>query len=71
MHKLEIVSINKLHEKVVKTGTGFDEYMEARRKLYEPGVNPAELIVTRPIEESCGVPPLEDNAEEDYQDLTE
>ncbi|CAG2195054.1 KRAB [Mytilus edulis] len=71
MHKLEIVSINKLHEKVVKTGTGFDEYMEARRKLYEPGVNPAESIVTRPIEESCGVPPLEDNTEEDYQDLTE
>lgn len=70
IHKLEIVSINKLHEKVVKTGKGYDEYMEARRKrFFEPDKTSLELIETRPLDQSCGVPTSEDDSGEQYQDL--
>ncbi|CAG2241008.1 unnamed protein product [Mytilus edulis] len=70
IHKLEIVSINKLHEKVVKTGKGYDEYMEARRKrFFEPDKTSLELIETRPLDQSCGAPMAEDDTGEQYQDL--
>lgn len=48
-HKVEIVSSYKLYEKMIKTGKGYDEYMNSRRSSME---KMSTEIKTQPINEN-------------------
>ena len=49
-HKVEIVSSYKLREKMIKTGKGYDEYMNSRRSELE---KISTEIKTQPINQNC------------------